>query len=162
MTSLEADTKHGNIISGLEAAESLHTDIKKEIEIIKKCKNSYITSFPRLDVVIVGDRQDSITYVRNKGIACEKVGILQQCHSFPSDITQVDLENAIEKLNNDATVTAILIQLPLPNHLDSEAVVDRISPYKDADGLTTTNLGLLMRKGMSCASLLLYCLEIVP
>lgn len=96
---------------------------------------------PHLSVVIVGDDPASHVYVRNKKIACEKVGMTSTIHSFPSSLTSTELMEIIHKLNNDANVDAILVQFPLPAHLSAHEVLKMISPQKDADGLTYSSLG---------------------
>nr|BFD68395.1 bifunctional methylenetetrahydrofolate dehydrogenase/methenyltetrahydrofolate cyclohydrolase FolD [Bdellovibrio sp. HAGR004] len=96
---------------------------------------------PHLSVVIVGDDPASHTYVKNKKIACEKVGMTSTIHSMPATTTQAQLNQALEKLNADPEVDGILVQFPLPKHLSSDEVLRLVSPEKDADGLTYASLG---------------------
>ena len=100
---------------------------------------------PGLAVIMVGDNPASAVYVRNKERACLKVGIASMGQHFPEDTTQAELEIAIARLNQDDRVDGILVQLPLPQHLDSIALLHRIDPDKDADGLHPINLGKLVR-----------------
>ena len=98
---------------------------------------------PCLAVVLAGDDPASKIYVRNKHIACEKTGIKSKSIELPGDVTQEELIKVIEGLNSDPEVTTILVQFPLPDHLDPEAALDAISPEKDADGLHVLNAGRL-------------------
>ncbi|MCU0524142.1 MAG: bifunctional methylenetetrahydrofolate dehydrogenase/methenyltetrahydrofolate cyclohydrolase FolD [Elainella sp. Prado103] len=100
---------------------------------------------PGLAVLMVGDNPASAAYVRNKEQACERVGIASYGQHFPAETTQPTLEAAIQQLNQDDRVDGILVQLPLPDHLDSVALLNQIDPNKDADGLHPTNLGRLLR-----------------
>lgn len=100
---------------------------------------------PGLAVIMVGDNPASAVYVRNKEKACQRVGITSMGQHFPADTTQAELEQAIAQLNQDERVDGILVQLPLPQHLDSIALLHRIDPDKDADGLHPVNLGKLVR-----------------
>lgn len=97
-----------------------------------------------LATVLVGDDPASHVYVRNKRRLAEKVGIKSFHHELPSDTTQDDLERLIVSLNEDDTVDGILVQLPLPGHLDEQRITSLIDPGKDADGLHPYNLGLLV------------------
>jgi methylenetetrahydrofolate dehydrogenase (NADP+)/methenyltetrahydrofolate cyclohydrolase len=131
-------TLTGTKIDGLEVAKSVKT---KVIRIVNDLKSKEIT--PCLATIVVGDNPASAIYVRNKHDACEEVGILTKDHTLSNDITQEELNDLIEKLNQDETVHGILIQLPLPNHLNEFNTTTQILPEKDIDGLTPTNVGLL-------------------
>jgi methylenetetrahydrofolate dehydrogenase (NADP+)/methenyltetrahydrofolate cyclohydrolase len=96
---------------------------------------------PHLAVVIVGEDPASQVYVRNKKVSCEKIGMTSTIHSLREDITQPELTEMIETLNNDDGVDGILVQFPLPKHLSSHEVLQTVSPLKDADGLTYKSLG---------------------
>ena len=98
---------------------------------------------PCLATVLVGNNPASATYVKNKHNACKEVGIITRDHKLDSDISQMQLNSIIDELNNDSSVHGILVQLPLPDHLDEFATISRISPIKDVDGLTPHNVGLL-------------------
>ena len=94
---------------------------------------------------MVGDNPASAAYVRNKERACAKVGIASFGQHYPANVTQAELELAIRALNEDDRVDGILVQLPLPEHLDAIALLYQIAPDKDADGLHPVNLGRLVR-----------------
>lgn len=102
---------------------------------------------PVLATVLVGDRVDSATYVASKGKACQELGMGSVNHHLPSDITQTELEKVIRGLNDDPKVNGILVQLPLPSHLDEERVLQLISIEKDVDGFSPINIGRLAQKG---------------
>jgi len=101
---------------------------------------------PCLATVLVGNNPASATYVRNKHKACEEVGIITKDHKLDESVTQQELNSIIDKLNADTSVHGILVQLPLPRHLNEFATTSRISPIKDVDGLTPHNAGLLAMK----------------
>ncbi|MBE9011325.1 bifunctional methylenetetrahydrofolate dehydrogenase/methenyltetrahydrofolate cyclohydrolase FolD [Pseudanabaenaceae cyanobacterium LEGE 13415] len=100
---------------------------------------------PGLAVLMVGDNPASAAYVRNKEKACAAVGIASFGKHFPTETTQEELAAVIDELNQDDRVDGILVQLPLPDHLDSVALLNQIHPDKDADGLHPMNLGRLVR-----------------
>ena len=99
---------------------------------------------PHLVVVLVGNDEASHIYVRNKQRAAEKVGINSTVVKFPESVTEKDLLDKIEELNSDSTVTGILVQLPLPKHINKDNVILAISPKKDVDGFTPENAGRLV------------------
>ncbi|MEZ7688343.1 bifunctional methylenetetrahydrofolate dehydrogenase/methenyltetrahydrofolate cyclohydrolase FolD [Neisseria sp. 20925_1_37] len=101
---------------------------------------------PCLAVVLVGDDPASAVYVRNKKLACQKSGIESRSYELPSETTQDDLLKLVDELNGDPTVDGILVQLPLPAHIDSQAVLERIEPHKDVDGFHPYNVGRLVVK----------------
>ena len=101
---------------------------------------------PCLATVLIGNNPASATYVKNKHKACEEVGIITKDHKLDESVTQQELNNIIDELNADVSVHGILVQLPLPKHLNEFAVTSRISPIKDVDGLTPHNAGLLSVK----------------
>jgi methylenetetrahydrofolate dehydrogenase (NADP+)/methenyltetrahydrofolate cyclohydrolase len=108
---------------------------------------------PGLAVLMVGDNPASEVYVKNKEKSCQKIGMASFGKHFPANISQRELEAVIEELNHDPKVDGILVQLPLPDHFDSVALLHKIIPEKDADGLHPNNLGKLVRgeKGLrSC------------
>jgi len=98
---------------------------------------------PGLTVVRVGDDPSSAIYVRGKRRDCDEVGIASVEHHLPADTGQADLMALVGRLNQDPAVHGILVQLPLPDHLDEQAVIDAISPAKDADGFHPFNVGAL-------------------
>ncbi|MBR2281001.1 MAG: bifunctional 5,10-methylenetetrahydrofolate dehydrogenase/5,10-methenyltetrahydrofolate cyclohydrolase, partial [Spirochaetales bacterium] len=99
---------------------------------------------PCLAVVLVGDNPASLTYVRNKQKGCQEVGFDYRDCSFPGDISQETLLGCIAELNADPSVDGILVQMPLPGHLDELAVTDAILPEKDVDGFHPVNIGRLL------------------
>ena len=101
---------------------------------------------PCLAVVLVGDDPASAVYVRNKKLTCQKSGIESRSYELPSETTQDDLLKLVDELNDDPAVDGILVQLPLPAHIDSQAVLERIVPHKDVDGFHPYNVGRLVVK----------------
>ena len=98
---------------------------------------------PCLATVLVGDDPASAVYVRNKHKACAEAGITTKDHKIPSSVTQQELDLLVDRLNADGAVHGILVQLPLPDHIDAFRTISRISPDKDVDGLTPASAGLL-------------------
>ncbi len=96
-----------------------------------------------LAVILAGDDPASQVYVRNKGKACEELGILSETLRLPGDVSQADLEAEIERLNRDGRIDGILVQLPLPRHLDEARALAKILPEKDVDGFHVENAGKL-------------------
>lgn len=127
------------IIDGAAIAQQTRAEIKRETEILKQ--NRGIT--PKLAVILVGDDPSSQIYVNNKINACREVGFNSECIKLPQDTSEENLLQIIEMLNNSADTHGILIQLPLPEHLDEEKIVATINPAKDVDGLHPTNIGRL-------------------
>ena len=108
---------------------------------------------PGLAVVLVGDDPASHSYVRMKERDCEEVGIRSIDYRRSSDISQVELNSIIDSCNADPSIHGILVQMPLPSHLDAEAAIARVDPAKDVDGFHPVNLGRLVR-GLPAASCL--------
>jgi len=131
------------IINGNEAALSIQNELKKEVNAIKQNGGN-----PTLAVILVGERPDSQTYVRHKTKACEAVGLSSRQIDLKASVTEDELLAIVGGLNNDAKVHGILVQLPLPGHIRAENVINRISPSKDVDGLTTHNAGALAKLGV--------------
>lgn len=102
---------------------------------------------PTLATVLVGDRVDSATYVASKQKACAELGMGSISHHLPADISQDELEKLIKKLNSSKKVNGILVQLPLPSHLNEERVLQLVSVEKDVDGFSPINIGRLAQKG---------------
>ncbi|MGQ5522876.1 bifunctional methylenetetrahydrofolate dehydrogenase/methenyltetrahydrofolate cyclohydrolase FolD [Chitinimonas sp. PSY-7] len=101
---------------------------------------------PALAVVLVGDDPASAVYVRNKKLACEKAGFRSLSYELPATLTEQDLLALVQKLNNDSDVDGILVQLPLPKHINAELVIETINPLKDVDGFHPYNFGRLALK----------------
>jgi methylenetetrahydrofolate dehydrogenase (NADP+)/methenyltetrahydrofolate cyclohydrolase len=129
------------ILDGKALAKKIQTRLQAEIREKSPQKNRP----PGLAVLMVGDNPASAVYVRNKEKACQRIGIASYGKHFPTDTTQAELEEVIAQLNQDPKVDGILVQLPLPAHFDSVALLHKIAPEKDADGLHPSNLGKLVR-----------------
>ncbi|MFM7448926.1 MAG: bifunctional methylenetetrahydrofolate dehydrogenase/methenyltetrahydrofolate cyclohydrolase FolD [Leptolyngbyaceae cyanobacterium] len=132
----------GQILDGKALAQSLQTDLAQQVQALAASKRRP----PGLAVLMVGDNPASAAYVRNKGRACTHVGIASFGSHLPRQTSQAELEQLIEQLNQDDRVDGILVQLPLPEHLDTVALLNRIAPDKDVDGLHPVNLGRLLRE----------------
>ena len=133
--------KTAQILDGKALAERIYADLKQRIQALQP----QIGRAPGLAVLMVGDNPASAAYVRNKERSCAKVGIASFGQHFPVNTSLAQLEKVIQALNQDDRVDGILVQLPLPEHLDSVALLHQIDPDKDADGLHPVNLGRLVR-----------------
>jgi methylenetetrahydrofolate dehydrogenase (NADP+) / methenyltetrahydrofolate cyclohydrolase len=102
---------------------------------------------PTLATVLVGDRPDSAAYVASKGKACQELGMGSVSHHLPGDATQTQVEDMVKNLQKDKKVNGILVQLPMPAHIDEEAVLSLIGIEKDVDGFSPLNIGRLAQKG---------------
>ncbi len=129
------------ILNGKALAQKIQQELKAKIATLQPKMGRP----PGLAVIMVGDNPASAVYVRNKERSCEKVGIASFGKHFPANVTKTELENVINELNQDEKVDGILIQLPLPSQFDSVALLHKIAPQKDADGLHPVNLGHLVR-----------------
>lgn len=129
------------ILDGKALAQQIQAKLAEQIQAVQGQKGRP----PGLAVLMVGDNPASAAYVRNKERACTNVGIASFGKHFSTETTQAELEQVIEDLNQDDRVDGILVQLPLPNHLDSIALLNKIHPDKDADGLHPVNMGRLVR-----------------
>ena len=127
------------IISGTDLAKKLRTEIKEEATILQQ---RGIT--PTLAVVLVGDNKASKSYVNSKHKACLENNINSVKIELDENISTASLLNEIEKLNNDDNVHGILVQLPLPKHIDAEQILNAVSPQKDVDGFHPINVGKLV------------------
>ncbi len=131
------------LIDGQAIAQKVRDEVKVKVaERIAAGKSQ-----PGLATVLVGERVDSATYVSMKQKACADLGMTSFHHPVPADISQEDLEKLIKELNADPKVNGILVQLPLPDHLDEERVLQLISIEKDVDGFSPINIGRLAQKG---------------
>ena len=128
------------IINGNEIASEVRNEVAKKVHLLKN-KNE-IT--PGLAAVLVGDDPASQVYVRNKGRACDEVGIYNETFRLEQSATQLELISLIEKLNVDPKFDGILVQLPLPSHINEKEVIMRLEPSKDVDGLHPYNVGKLL------------------
>ena len=125
------------IIDGKEIAKKLRSSIAKQV--------AKLDRKPGLAVILVGDDPASAVYVRNKDNACKEVGFYSEKINKPLDITQAALLAEVERLNKDDKIDGILVQLPLPSHLDANQVIEAINPNKDVDGFHSENVGKLMQ-----------------
>ena len=131
------------IIDGRAVAKRLQGEIKASAE-------QYLArtgAAPGLGVVLVGDDPASAMYVRMKRRACERVGIISEAQILPAASTQAQVEAAVRQFNADPRIHGILVQLPLPDHVDDEAALNEISLAKDVDGIHPSNLGRLGMRG---------------
>ena len=127
------------IIDGKSIAKELRESLAPRVAALKE---QGIT--PGLTVIVVGDDPASAIYVRNKERACVKLGMNSQVLRFPAETTQEEILNTVRLLNQDDSVHGILVQLPLPRHIDEQAVLRAIDPDKDVDGFHAMNAGRLM------------------
>jgi len=127
------------ILDGKKLAEELRAATAAEVA--EFVRTTGVT--PSLAVVLVGDDPASQVYVRNKQRACEHSGIFGRVHHLPAGVPFAELQELIERLNSDKTVHGILVQLPLPKHLDAGRIIDMLNPLKDVDGFHPENLGRL-------------------
>ncbi|NLA53263.1 MAG: bifunctional methylenetetrahydrofolate dehydrogenase/methenyltetrahydrofolate cyclohydrolase FolD [Clostridiales bacterium] len=126
------------ILSGKTMSEELTREQTKRVQELKQKG-----IIPGIAVVLVGEDPASQIYVRNKGIACETIGIYSRTVQLEKDIGQADLLRVIDELNADSKIHGILVQLPLPKHLDESKILARILPEKDVDGFHISNAGKL-------------------
>ena len=131
------------IINGKAIAEKVRSQVREAVTRMKET-HDYV---PGLATVLVGEDPASATYVRNKRKTCEELGIRSIGHELPADSSQEQVEKLVAELNADPTVNGILVQLPLPKHLNEEAVLNTISVHKDVDGFHPVNIGRLAMKG---------------
>jgi len=124
------------IIDGKKMAEDIYTELKEEV------KN--LEDKPGLAVILVGDDPASLVYVRNKERACKRLGLNYRLMRFPQSADKNEILSTIESLNSDKEVNGIIVQMPLPEHLEPFEIVSAIDPLKDVDGLHPDNLGRLL------------------
>jgi len=134
-----------NILDGRAYADNIMNEIAKKLSALKERKGIV----PGLAVVLIGDDPASQVYVRNKQKACQRVGIDSYVRKFDKDVSLDQVLGFINELNSDIHISGILVQLPLPSHLNSECVINSISPHKDVDGFHPLNAGRLLR-GENC------------
>ena len=127
------------ILSGKEVSASVYSDIKSRIDTLRSRE---IT--PNLSVLLVGNNPASEVYVNSKSKRFSKLGLLSETIKLPEDISQDHLISKIEELNEDNKIHGILVQLPLPKHIDTDSIIKAIKPQKDVDGFHPYNLGTLL------------------
>jgi methylenetetrahydrofolate dehydrogenase (NADP+) / methenyltetrahydrofolate cyclohydrolase len=128
------------IIDGKKVAAEIRTELKEKIDKLK----SEGKNIPGLVTILVGENPASHIYVSNKVKACEEIGMRTKSERLSSEISEEELLNIIEKYNNDKDYHGILVQLPLPKHIDENKVIEKISPQKDADGFHPISVGNLV------------------
>ena len=126
------------IIDGKKVAEDIRGEVSEEVQTLKNKGGT-----PHLTVILVGEDPASQMYVKNKRKDCEKVGIASETLTYPSDLKQTELIQLIQDLNANPNVHGILVQLPLPGHIDENEIIQTISPEKDVDGFHPINVGKL-------------------
>ena len=126
-----------NIIDGKEIAKNLRSKIAEEVSTFERP--------PGLAVILVGEDPASAVYVRNKELACKQAGFFSEKIIKSENITEEQLLEEVERLNNNPQIDGILVQLPLPKHIDANKVIEHISPLKDVDGFHSENIGKLMQ-----------------
>ena len=127
------------LIDGNALSRQLRADVATRVSALKA---RGIT--PGLAVILVGDNAASQVYVRNKVKACEDTGMYSLLETWPADMSEADLLARVDALNNDSRIHGILVQLPLPAHIDAQKVIEAISPAKDVDGFHIASAGALM------------------
>jgi len=128
------------LIDGRSLADNTQTLISKKVEVLKQTKNIV----PGLAVILVGDDPASHAYVKMKAKACEKVGFYSITHNMPDTISQDEIIATIEMINDNPRIDGILVQLPLPSHIDTDKILEVIDPQKDVDGFHPYNVGRLV------------------
>lgn len=127
------------LLDGKKVAEDLRSRLALDVALFQKS----VGRAPCLKVIIVGNDPASLVYVRSKHVACQKIGMLSEVINLDAEVTQEALEGEIRKLNLDPMVDGILVQIPIPKHLNLNGVLRTIDPAKDADGLTYLSAGYL-------------------
>ncbi|RUM73364.1 MAG: bifunctional methylenetetrahydrofolate dehydrogenase/methenyltetrahydrofolate cyclohydrolase FolD [Sulfurovum sp.] len=130
------------LIDGKSLAAKVQQDVAQEVEKLKQEKNIV----PGLAVILVGDDPASHAYVKMKAKACEKVGFYSITHNMPDTISQKEIIEIIEMMNANPHIDGILVQLPLPKHIDTDKILEVIDPRKDVDGFHPYNVGRLVTK----------------
>jgi len=128
------------LISGLEVSASIRSELRA-----RAAKLAARGVVPRLEVILVGDDPASVSYIKSKEKGSAEVGIVENTTHLPADTSEQKLIALLDRLNNDGAVDGILVQVPLPAHIDTEKVLYHISPEKDVDGFHPVNLGKLLR-----------------
>jgi len=127
------------LIDGKKAAAELREELKQEVAELKTKYNKV----PGLAVILIGDMAPSQIYVRNKEKSANEVGLKSKVIKYPDTVEEKTVLEKIEELNNDESVSGILVQLPLPKHIDKQKVIEKITPSKDVDGFHPMNVGNL-------------------
>ena len=123
------------IIDGRLLASEIRTSLKEKISVLGKA--------PQLAIILAGNDEPSLIYVRNKQKAAAEIGVQTKFFHMPEDVSEANLLALINKLNEDKDVNGIIVQLPLPEHLDTHKIINSIAPHKDVDGFHPYNTGML-------------------
>ncbi len=126
------------VLDGKATAAAIKAEVAGGIEELRRDGRPV-----RLDVILAGEDPASVTYVRHKETDAEEVGMTSRVHRFPADVTQEELTNLVDRLNDDGEVSGFIVQLPLPEGLDPQPLISRIKPGKDVDGLNPESAGRL-------------------
>lgn len=127
------------LINGKEISGIIKENLKKEVQALKAEGKT-----PGLAVILAGNDPASLIYVRGKQKACDEVGVYSKKYEFDENVSQKEIVDVINELNNDKSIHGILVQLPLPDQIDERAVLDSVDPKKDVDGINTANIGKLL------------------
>ncbi len=135
-----------SIIDGKAVAAEIRAGIRRETEALKKSCGKV----PGLAVVLIGDNPASAAYVKMKGKACDEAGFRSFQHDYPSSMTEKELRSLVDELNKDDRVNGILIQLPLPDHINESGILNALDPRKDVDGFHPVNVGKMVIGDEDC------------
>ena len=127
------------LIDGKKAAAELREELRKEVIELKNKHNKV----PGLTVILIGDLTPSQIYVRNKEKSAKEVGLKSEVVKYPHSVEEKVILDKIDELNKEDSVSGILVQLPLPNHIDKQKIIEAIDPSKDVDGFHPMNVGNL-------------------
>ncbi len=128
------------LIDGKKISEEIKISLAKEVADIIDAGGEA----PHLSAILVGDEAASLTYIASKEKACRKIGFTSSVYRLPKDVSEQQLLEVIDFLNNDSEVHGFIVQLPLPKHINADAVLERINPAKDVDGFHPVNIGRLV------------------
>ena len=128
------------LISGKEISKAIKQEIAEEVKRIRDNGGK----IPHLAAILVGEDPASETYVNNKNKSCKEVGFDSSTYRFESDVTEAELLEAIEFINKDPEIDGLIVQLPLPQHIDTQKVIQHVAPEKDVDGFHPVNAGRMM------------------
>lgn len=131
-------TMAAKIMDGKKLSEEILSQLKARVQRLR-----VKGIIPKLDIILVGDDEASRIYVRRKMLSSEEIGIKSELHTFPRNAGQEEIIGMIERLNSEKAVHGILVQIPLPGHIEEQKILNSICPEKDVDGLTTYNMGNL-------------------
>ena len=135
----------GKIIDGSKIANDIKKELSNKVKLLKKTHNV----IPGLATILIGDDPGSKVYVKLKQKACQEIGIYSEKLEFPTTVNKEEIFSIIKKLNENKKIHGILVQLPLPNHLDQQEIMEKIDPEKDVDGFHPINVGKLANRDES-------------